>query len=150
MPFADPLFRQLDDVHHLHALRAAIMRTLRRQLRYRRGALDEWETVHFTNAIRALSSNMHSREQPTTAWLRLCMVDIETALLLPTDRFGPCQVRRAADNLLSFEALLDAPGTLPSYEELLDTLDALEEEHLQTSLPRQEVAVICEPSMADA
>jgi hypothetical protein len=150
MPFADPLFRQLDDVRHLHAIRAAIIRTIRRQLQYRRGALDAWETVHFTNAIRALSSNIHSREQPTMAGLHLCLVDIEEALLLPADRFGPCQVRQPDNNFLSFEALLDSPGELPSYEELLGTLDALEQQHLHISPHQKEFAVDREPSMADA
>jgi hypothetical protein len=108
MPFADPVLRELDDIRNLGAIRSAIIRTIRLQLEYRRGALDEWETVHFTNAVSSLALNVNSLQQPTTAWLRLCLVDLETALLLPADRFGPWEIRTADCKFLSYEELLDA------------------------------------------
>jgi hypothetical protein len=103
MPFADPILRDLDDVSKLGEIRSSIIRTIRLQLRYRQGALDEWETVHFTNAICSLALNVDSLHQPTSAWLRLCLVDLETALLLPADRFGPCQIRNPCSKFLSFQ-----------------------------------------------
>jgi hypothetical protein len=112
MPFADPVLRDLDDVSKLGDIRSSIIRTIRRQLQYRHGALDEWEIVHFTNAITSLALNVDSLQQPTAAWLRLCLVDLETALLLPTDRIGPCQVRNPCSKF-------------PSHDELISALDKI-------------------------
>jgi hypothetical protein len=113
MPFANPILRELEDVRKLPAVRAAIIETIREQLQIRQGALDEWETVHFTNAIASLALNIESVQQPTTAWLRLCLVDLESAMLEPHDRNGPCAVR-------------SGPTGTCTYRELIDELDRLE------------------------
>ena len=127
MPFADPVLRNLDDVSKVDEIRAAIVQTIRRQLLYRRGALDDWEIVHFANAISSLALNMQSLQQPTSAWLRLCLVDLETALLLPADRCGPCQVRR--------------PGSAPlGYDELIEALDKIVDQTVQTAAVHRENA----------
>lgn len=108
MPFANPVLRELDDIRKLPEIRAAIIDTIRQQLLFRRGALDEWETVHFTNAICSLALNVQALQQPTTAWLRLCLVDLEAAMLQPADRLGPCEVRSAQSKLLDYKELIEA------------------------------------------
>jgi hypothetical protein len=113
MPFANPVLRELEDVRKVPAIRAAIIDIIRQQLQIRHGALDEWESVHFTNAVTSLALNIEAVHQPTTAWLRLCLVDLESAMLEPHDRIGPCAVR-------------SGPGGEYCYSELVDALDRLE------------------------
>lgn len=62
------------------SIRAAILKLLRERIGMRRNLLQERESEHFSNAITALTMNMHAPKQPSYSWLRLCLVDLEKAI----------------------------------------------------------------------
>lgn len=61
-------------------IRAAILKLLRRSIGARKNTLQDRENEHFSNAITALTMNMHTPKQPSYSWLRLCLVDLEKAI----------------------------------------------------------------------
>jgi len=73
-----------------------------------RESLGYWEKAHFANAIAALSWNINSRHQPTTSWLRHCLVNLEKALV-PVDQRNETYAPKNADlDALTFEELVEA------------------------------------------
>lgn len=76
----------LNDDCDVQAVRAAIVRFLRDRLRSQRDTLDAWQAAHYVDAVGALSLNVHAVRQPTTAWLRLCVADLEQAAVPAAER----------------------------------------------------------------
>jgi hypothetical protein len=83
MQSIESLLQRLDDSSDVDGTRNAIADLISGQLQARKDSLGYWETTHFANAIAALSLNVKSLRQPTTAWLRLCLVDLEKVLAPP-------------------------------------------------------------------
>jgi hypothetical protein len=71
---------ELDDGSTPPEIRRAIADLMLAQLQSLRTAPRSWEKVHFANAIAALGMNIHAIQQPTHAWLRLCIVDLKKAI----------------------------------------------------------------------
>lgn len=111
MHSVNAILLQLPNMHKLDAVRWAVVELIREQLHLRREVLDEWEALHFANAITMLAMNINALHQPTTAWLRLCLVDLQHALTPEGKRPAP-----PAHHTES------AP---PTYDMLIDALDAV-------------------------
>src|SRR6185437_11570533 len=75
----------LNDEGQVATIRASIV-DLMFLLLDRQELLDSWEIAHLTDAVSALSLNVYSLQQPTSIWLRLCLRDLELALMPRTDR----------------------------------------------------------------
>jgi hypothetical protein len=112
-PF-DSLFLQVNDLTNISAFRVQLVLMIFQNLYPLRDSLDHWEKDHFGNAINSLALNVDSMRQPTNAWLRLCLIDLEKALTPKEERndryFRPGAEADAADR---------------SYEQLLATLDSI-------------------------
>lgn len=80
MPGIEKITRQLDDAANLQDVRRAIARLMLDQLYALQAMPRRWEKIHFANAAAALAMNIHAIQQPTTAWLRLCLVDLRKAI----------------------------------------------------------------------
>ena len=76
----DSLYRQIQDLDNIPAFRVQLVELIFQHLHRLRDSLDDWEKDHFGYAIIALGLNVNSKQQPTDAWLRLCLVDLEKAL----------------------------------------------------------------------
>src|SRR4051812_15531777 len=79
MPF-DQLNRLLGDATEIPYLRRAIADLILDQLRELQKFPMHWDKSHFANAVAALGMNIHSLQQPTEAWLRLSLVDLQKAI----------------------------------------------------------------------
>jgi hypothetical protein len=106
----DSLLRQLDTLESVPAIRVQIVDLIFENLDCRRVSLDEWEKVHFANAIGSLALNVNSLHQPTKAWLRLCLMDLGKALMPESERDSGALRQADAANAegLSCEQLLEA------------------------------------------
>jgi hypothetical protein len=90
MQTLDSMVLQLDDLDNIPALKVQLAECIFRNLFQRKDALDDWEKDHFANSITALALNVDALQQPTNAWLRLCLIDLEKALIPKekrTDRY---------------------------------------------------------------
>jgi hypothetical protein len=85
MEQVDAIFRRLNANEDLGGIRLDIANLIAEQLERKRDSLGYWEKAHFAHAIAALGWNMKAQHQPTPAWLRLCLVDLEKALV-PADQ----------------------------------------------------------------
>jgi hypothetical protein len=112
-PF-DSLFLQANDLANISPFRVQLVLLIFQNLYPLRDSLDHWEKDHFGNAINSLALNVDSMRQPTNAWLRLCLIDLEKALTPKEERndryFRPGAEADAADR---------------SYEQLVATLDSI-------------------------
>jgi hypothetical protein len=110
----DSLFLQVNDLANISAFRVQLVLMIFQNLYPLRDSLDHWEKDHFGNAINSLALNVDSMRQPTNAWLRLCLIDLEKALTPKEERndryFRPGAEADAADR---------------SYEQLVATLDSI-------------------------
>jgi hypothetical protein len=110
----DSLFLQVNDLANISAFRVQLVLMIFQNLYPLRDSLDHWEKDHFGNAINSLALNVDSMRQPTNAWLRLCLIDLEKALTPKGERndryFRPGAEADAADR---------------SYEQLVATLDSI-------------------------
>jgi hypothetical protein len=73
--------RQIAEGSDLASIRMRILTTIHQRLKDQRGPLSDWEKTHLSNAIGALGLNIHVSPQPTFAWLRLCLGDLEKVIL---------------------------------------------------------------------
>ncbi len=96
------------------SVRNAIANLILDHLQAMKDSLGYWETTHFANAIAALAMNVNSMRQPTTVWLRLCLVDLEKVL-------APLNQRNES-HLLQDEQLKAL-----TYEQLKALIDAIRE-----------------------
>lgn len=60
-------------------IRIEIIEFLFQSLKEQKDSFGEWEKVHFSNAITALTLNIHAATQPSYAWLHLCLANLEKA-----------------------------------------------------------------------
>jgi hypothetical protein len=115
----DSLYRQIQDLDNIPAFRVQLVELIFQHLHRLRDSLDDWEKDHFGYAIIALELNVNSKQQPTDAWLRLCLIDFEKALMPKGER-----------NDRYFR--LGAGPSRQSYEQLVATLDLIAQ---QVGLP---------------
>jgi hypothetical protein len=112
-PF-DLLFLKVNDLANISAFRIQLVLLIFQNLYPLRDSLDHCEKDHFGNAINSLALNVDSMMQPTNAWLRLCLIDLEKALTPKKERndryFRPGAGADAADR---------------SYKQLVATLDSI-------------------------
>jgi hypothetical protein len=104
----DAIRMELDDVASLRNTRTDIVDLIWHHLHASQDSLDDWQKVHFLNAISALALNLNSLQQPTASWLRLCLVDLEKAIT-PAYQRGEHSIPRNIDlELVTYERLMDA------------------------------------------
>jgi hypothetical protein len=108
----DSLFLQVNDLADIPAFRVQLVELIFQHLHRIGNSLDDWEKSHFGYAIVALALNVNSMQQPTNAWLRLCLIDLEKALTPKGER-----------NERSFRPGTDVADR--SYDQLAATLDSL-------------------------
>ena len=112
-PF-DLLYQQVDHLDNIPAFSVQLVLLIFQNLYPLRDSLDHCEKDHFWNAINSLALNVDSMLQPTNAWLRLCLIDLEKALTPKDERndryFRPGAGADAADR---------------SYKQLVATLDSI-------------------------
>lgn len=108
----EALLQQLDGNCNPNDVRGAIADLIVANLQAMKDSLGYWETAHFANAIAALALNTHSLHQPTTAWLRLCLVDLEMVLVPENQR---------DENHLLKDTQLESL----TYEQLLETIESV-------------------------
>jgi hypothetical protein len=106
------LFLQVNDLANISAFRVQLVLLIFQNLYRLRDSLDHWEKDHFGNAINSLALNVDSMRQPTNAWLRLCLIDLEKALM-----------PKELHNGRYFRPGPDAEDR--SYEQLAATLDSI-------------------------
>ena len=80
MPAIHKLMCQLNDPSRLMVVRHAIATTMLEHLRTLQAQPRTWNKAHFANAVAAFVMNVNSVQQPTHAWLRLCLVDLRKAV----------------------------------------------------------------------
>ncbi len=73
---------EVSDLEAIEATRIKIIGLISRELARLNTSMSDWQKIQFSNAIGALLMNVMSFEQPTVAWLRLCLVDVEKALFV--------------------------------------------------------------------
>jgi|SRR5882762_2527491 len=103
----DSLLKRLNNQGDLDEIRLDIADFITDRLRRVR-SLGYWEKAHFFNAIAALSRNINSSYQPTTSWLRRCLVHLEKAVLPADQRNENYTPRYAHFDALTFEQLAEA------------------------------------------
>lgn len=99
---------RLDDLSQLAAIRRDIVDLLIECLEAHKDALDDWRKTHFSNAIGALALNIHSLQQPTNSWLRLCLADLGKACLPRQERDPEYRSSDPSMRDVNYERLLDA------------------------------------------
>ena len=80
----DSIFQKFDTNVPVSEIRQEIAALIADHMNQMRQSLGYWEKSHFLSAIAALAWNRPSQE-PHSAWLRLCLVNIESALV-PKDQ----------------------------------------------------------------
>jgi hypothetical protein len=98
----------LPDLANVPAARSAIVDLLLYHLHAAQHTLDDWQKVHFLNAISALALNVNSLQQPTVSWLRLCLVDLEKAITPQYQRSNDLPPRNIDLELITYERLMEA------------------------------------------
>jgi hypothetical protein len=96
------------DLADLKSVRAQIVEMMVAALELHRHALDDWRKTHFSNAIGALSLNIHSLRQPTSSWLRLCLSDLIKAVISAEHRDRGYRTEDPSMRDVSYEQLLSA------------------------------------------
>jgi len=107
MQSIESLLQRLDGGDDLKDIRSAVANLTADHLLAMKDSLGYWETTHFANAIAALSLNVNSLRQPTTAWLRLCLVDLEKVLVPPNQRDENSMLRDQHLESLTYEQLME-------------------------------------------
>ena len=104
----DAIFQMLHEGSDIRETRKAIAGLIVEQLEEGRDSFGHWEKAHFANAIAALAWNMNSSDRSSQAWLRLCLVNVEKALI-PKDQRNEHYGRRYDQfDWLSVEQLLQS------------------------------------------
>jgi hypothetical protein len=104
----DALFQGLTANDEIGGIRLDIANLIADQLRRKRKSLGYWEKAHFANAIAALGWNISARRQPTTSWLRLCLVNLEKALVPGAQRNENYAPHNDQLDALTYDQLLEA------------------------------------------
>lgn len=112
MKDVDAILKRLNDQGDLGEIRLDIADLIADRLHRVRKSLGYWEKAYFNNAIDALSRNINSRYQPTTSWLRHCLVNLEKALVPADRRNENCAPQNVQLDALTFEQLAEALDTV--------------------------------------
>ena len=104
----DTILRKLDKGDDIAKVRNEIADLIGDRLRQVRASLGYWEKAHFANAIAALAWNIKSRHQPTASWLRLCLVNLEKALVPAAQRNENYTSRDHELDALTYDQLAEA------------------------------------------
>jgi hypothetical protein len=107
MEETDMLFARLDQNENVDAIRIDIANLIVKYLGEKRDTFGYWEKAHFANAIASLAQNVFSSHQPTTAWLRASLVNVEKALVPPDQRNESYTRRDNQLDALTFDQLVD-------------------------------------------
>ena len=99
---------QLHDLERLASIRKQIVDVMLACLEANKHALDDWRKTHFSNAIGALGLNIHSLQQPTNSWLRLCLSDLRKVCWSPTERDPDYRSPDPSMRDVNYEQLLGA------------------------------------------
>lgn len=116
----EAILAKIDDPRQLTSVRQQILALFLTCLDEHKDKLDDWSKTHFSNAIGALALNIHSLQQPTMSWLRLCLADFKKANL-PVDQRDP-------DFRTSDSSMRDL-----TYDQLVGAVDSLGRELGKTS-----------------
>jgi hypothetical protein len=114
MQIFDALLLRINDLDNISAFRIDLVLLIFQNLYLLRDSLDHWEKCHFWHTINSLALNVNSVQQPTNAWLRVCLIDLEKALM-PKEERNDHYCRSGAE----------ADAANQSYEQLMATLDSL-------------------------
>jgi len=104
----DSILEKLDQDGNIRYVRNAISELIVDRLQKVRDAFGYWEKVHFANAIAALAWNTNSSFQPATSWLRLCLVNVEKALVPAEQRNENYTPRDSHLDSLTYDQLMNA------------------------------------------
>lgn len=111
MPTVDSILQQLDENHRdIKEIRCAIADLIEHHLQALKSSLGYWEKAHFANAIASLAWNINSRHQ--AAWLRLCLVNVEKALVPANQRNENYTPRDNQLEALTYEQLIEDINSL--------------------------------------
>lgn len=100
------LFERLDKDKNVDGIRLDIANLIAKSLIQKKEAFSYWEKAQFAHAIAALAQNIQGR-QDSTSWLRLCLVSIENAHILPGERSEDYAARNKQIEALTFDQLMD-------------------------------------------
>jgi hypothetical protein len=89
-----------------------LLELLYESLKVRKDSWGTWEKVHFSIAITALTLSIHAHEQPSHAWLEVCLRELEKAVI-------PTQLRD------SNYCLPDGSVQNARHKHLMDALECL-------------------------
>jgi len=103
----DILFMRLDQDQNIDDVRLDIADLIAKCLNEKRDNFGYWEKAHIANAIALLAQNVFSSRQPTTAWLRASLVNLDKALVPPDQRSETYTRRDNQLDSLTFEQLID-------------------------------------------
>jgi len=92
----EALRARIDSDRNVDAVRIAIADLIGRLIAERRDSLGYWEKLAFAQALSWLWANVSGGNRDSTAWLRICLVSLETALV-PADRRNEHHTRRSPD-----------------------------------------------------
>lgn len=106
------ILQQIDENCDIKAVRATIADLIEDHLQALKDSLGYWEKFHFANAIACLAWNINTRHQPTTAWLRVCLANIEKALIPENQRDENYTPREHQFEALTHEQFIDDLNTL--------------------------------------
>ena len=112
MTSVDSIRQQLDSNCDVKEVRAAIIDLIEHHLQALKESLGYWEKVNFANAINSLARNINSRHQPTIDWLRLCLVNVEKALVPANQRNEHYTPREKQLEALTYEQLIEDINSL--------------------------------------
>ncbi len=115
MPAIDKLMNQLDDPSNLASARCSIALAMLDHLYALREAPQPWERAHFANAVAALAMNINSVQQPTHAWLRLCLVDFRKATA-PSGKIESYELHQRHLDAVTLEELITTIEGLGDWE----------------------------------
>lgn len=101
------ILQLLDGKGDIKKARLAIIDLIENHLKTLRKSLGYWEKLYFAEAISSLASNINSSHQPTTSQLRLCLVNIEKALVPPNQRDENYPPRNKQIEALTYEQLAE-------------------------------------------
>ncbi len=101
------IFEKLDTDVPAKEIRQAIAALIAKCLKKKSQSLGYWEKLHFLSAISALAWNRGSSSQPTSTWLRLCLVNIEKALVPKNQRNENYGRKDSQIDALTYEQLVN-------------------------------------------
>lgn len=100
--------QQIAENGDLTEIRRAIAELIVHRLQAVKESFGYWEKIHFADAISSLALNVNSLHQPTFAWLRLCLVDLEHALVPADQRNENYTPRDQRYDAVTYNELMEA------------------------------------------